>query len=532
MVNLLRSSAFCIVHAVCLFITACSSDSTTSPATPRNNVPPAVEARVQRLTGSLKARGFEVSRGYVRVYTIDDCSYSYALMKSCYGNNPAAPYISFAVPSWPDEFVDPATRGAFGVTAEGYNISFRLDPREAIVIMGMLPPPAAYMGIQTYLFTREGMFDTNSSMYKLIAQKYTAMLGNLFSMVPNNPKRIQLLASLGNSNNNVIVERASGSAFGQERFFIVTPDRFMEDAVREALKGLPVEDAHIYAEPVPLAMRLGLAEKADEFLSVMRYAMPYDDGEPGSPSATWRKDLPLVVLRVRDTRQDRAPQPYGPPQLDARTAVDESSLKTDLQGLVAAVTNRWGQPCTQPGCTDRARDFIDMQTQLNLVGPRCMDIGMNCLGDTQDTTYQATVNLPLESGEVYAVVGTLGTETGNATYVGLSVNESTVLKGVSNVDSYQLENTAASYADKVNNTGRFFVYYFTRDCSGIEVLSGGNCLSVTDEMIPVCAQPGDPSCFYLKLIMRAYVKPGTIRGPASASVLQPKVVSLTRGSAS
>ena len=54
-------------------------------------------------------------------------------------------------------------------------------------------------------------------------------------------------------------------------------------------------------------MAIGLGEESDDFLTVLRYAMPVD-----ATLARMRgeNDLPLVVLRIRDTRPAHQPQPY------------------------------------------------------------------------------------------------------------------------------------------------------------------------------------------------------------------------------
>ena len=61
------------------------------------------------------------------------------------------------------------------------------------------------------------------------------------------------------------------------------------------------------------------------------------------------------------------------------------------------------------------------------------------------------------------MVGTLGTATGNATYVGLSVNDMSKLKGVLSVNDTELAGSAASYAGTVDNTNKFFVHYLVPD---------------------------------------------------------------------
>jgi hypothetical protein len=523
------------IHACLLSVVAVSLVWGAAPASggsvlPQNKVPGWVESKARRLMHELKKDGYEVSRGYFRLYTSADCPYSWATMESCYGNNPAAPYVSPVLPPWPGEFVDSATELALGPTAEGYRHTFRLDPREAIVIMAQMPPPAAYFGLQSYLFTREGAWSTdNNPAYDFVSTYLPNLADTFFSVVPQNPERIQPFASLGNSINNVVIEDQSGAAFDQVRFFIITPDQLMDAAVRQAFAEIRVDEEEIFTEAIPAQVLTGLGESADEIISVIRYSMPDDGGDPGTASDTWRQELPLVVLRVRDTRPDRMPEPYPEPVLDTRTAESELGLAADQLSLVAAVAERWGQPCQEPNCSDRAQTFLDLQSPpVGLVGPLCTEIGMNCLGDTQDTTYHFVGQFPLDEGQVYAVASTLGTRTGNSVYVALGVNRFPRKQGVANLSDSELKGTADEYAAYVSDPDLFYLYYFARDCTGLEALTGGNCLSITNEMIPICLEPGDPSCDRAVFSQRDYVRPGTQRGPNSLLVLRPVVLKLHR----
>ena len=68
---------------------------------------------------------------------------------------------------------------------------------------------------------------------------------------------------------------------------------------------------------------------------------------------------------------------------------------------------------------------------------------MDCLGDNQDDEPQISGGTyHLDDGQVIAVVGTLGKETGNATYSSLSVNWFPELVGVLNRDDLVLEESA------------------------------------------------------------------------------------------
>ena len=104
------------------------------------------------------------------------------------------------------------------------------------------------------------------------------MLDLFFGYDPIDASRIQLLASLGNSINNVVIQTASGAAFNQQRYFIITPDQTMDTAVRQAFSNLGVESTDIFTEPIssPL-LQVGLGKGADDFYTLIRYAMPDDD---------------------------------------------------------------------------------------------------------------------------------------------------------------------------------------------------------------------------------------------------------------
>jgi hypothetical protein len=113
----------------------------------------------EMLISDLVASGFQVSQGYPALYTQQDCyERTYPILKNCFQANPAAPYVIPVVQSWPDEYVDPASVDAFVETDPGYSATYRLDPREAIVIYGEMPPPGRYMGLQTWEYSEHGQW--------------------------------------------------------------------------------------------------------------------------------------------------------------------------------------------------------------------------------------------------------------------------------------------------------------------------------------------------------------------------------------
>ncbi len=520
---------FCLLSILALGLLDGVSRTAASNILQENDVPPSVDSKAQRLMTKLQEQGFEVSRGYMRLYTEEDCPYSFAQVGTCAGTNPAAPYVTFAVPPWPKEFVDPATDEAWGPKVEGFSTIYRFDPREAIVILGILPPPAAYFGLQSYLFTRQDNFDRKSGPYQYIANNYPNILDGFFTIVPQNPKRVLSYSSLSNSINNVVIEKQSDAAFDQERFFIITPDQFMDKTVRTALGEILVADEDIFTEPIPGTMRTGLNKPSDDFVTLIRYAMPDDGGGEGTASDTWRKELPLVVLRIRDTSPGRRAKPFPATVLEGRTANNELDLEPDRLDLVRAVAMRWGQPCVDEDCADRAIPLSRLQLPpWEMVGPDCIEIGMNCNGDTQDTAYQYSTTVMMKDDVVYAVAGTLGTATGNATYVGLGLTKTMKQLGFANLSDEDLDSTASAYEATVDNTDKFYLYYFARNCSDLQELTDHHCMEISKDELPPCNDPTSKACDNLKFSVRDYIRPETQRGPATELKLPSVVVRLHR----
>jgi hypothetical protein len=498
-----------------------------APVNPVNTVPASVDRIAQELALGLEEQSFETQSGYFKLYTPDDCADSYAVMRTCYGNNPSAPYVLPVLPYWPDEYRDPATKGAFGPVKEGHTVFYRLDPHEAILIMGVLPPPAAYFGLQSYLGNRTGEIDTENPTYKFIAENIPALLPTLFNTVPQDPTRVQLTASLSNSFNNVVIERQSGEVWDKMRFVIITPDQDMDAAIRANLAKSSISLDDVFTEPIPGSMRTGLGKTDDDFLTLIRYSSPAVE----SDGDAWRAQLPLVVLRIRPADRTEPARKYGEVSLETREAVTEKELATTLNHLAAAVLQKWEQPCPGGDCRGIVYNALNWQPPpINLVGPACVGNWMNCLGDTQDTVYHVTPAMPLDKGEIYAVAGPLGTRTGSATYVGLGLNSQRMKKGFDNLSDDQLAGTADMFASQaVTSTGKLYLYYFARDCDGLEAYTENNCLEISTEAFSGCpGGEGSEGCDHLSFSLRDYIKPGTQRGADATTTLPPKLIKLRR----
>jgi len=166
-----------------------------------------------------------------------------------------------------------------GLTAGGDR-----DPRQA-------SPPAAYFGLQTYLVSRQASGGGQPSV-SILLTKQSLHARDVFHRAPKHDERLQLWADLSNSINNVVIENRSGSVWNKVRYFVATPDKTMESAVRGALTRLDIPDSYVFTEQIPSDMTIGLGEESDDFLTVLRYAMPVDGGDDGTRSISGEKTCP------------------------------------------------------------------------------------------------------------------------------------------------------------------------------------------------------------------------------------------------
>jgi len=490
---------------------AAAARAATDPLGRVHPLPPSLEQKVQRFRADLEAGGYEVARGYWTLWGVEDCKYPLHTIGMCYGNNPTAPYVLAVVPPWTDEFVDQSFQHVLTQPQRGMSATYRLDPQEALVVFAELPPPGRYFGLGTNVFTRESAPNPADPIYQRVAVD-PQMQSILFGTSPN-PSRMMLVASIGNGTNHVVMERESGPPWGQQRFFVVTSDATLGDAMTTALlrAGVPTAD-HVFTEPVaPALARLGLGPQADDFITYIRYALPTDR----TAGDAWRARLPLAILRVRRTTGSGSTQPFAVPAYHPRSAnFDERVLATDLQSLATAVRARWGQPDA------RTAPFFSLYQVFDLVGQHCLGFPdptrgpMDCLGDSPDADYQIGPKAHLDVDSVVAVVGALGTETGNATYVSLSVNWFPALVGVQNLSDPDLRGTAAPFASALQHEARlFYLYYLARDCAGLHP-----CLEVSRTLLP----RGE----VIRMIQRNYINPGSASGPDPAKLLNPVAIVL------
>jgi hypothetical protein len=488
----------------------------TDPLSNINRMPAALERTVGRLRIGLEVNGFAVARGYWTLWGVDDCKYPLQTLGYCYGNNPTAPYVLAVLPLWKDEYVDPKFYHILNNPPRNMTSTYRLDPREALVIAAQLPPPARYFGIGSNVFTREIAFNPDDPIYQSGKVTDPLLLSILFGASPD-PLRRMMVASIGNSTNNVVIEQQTGQTpWNRPAYFVIASDAGMAAKMTDALVRAGASSSDIFTEPVsPDLVKVGLNSSADDLITYIRYALPVDK----AAGERWRQELPLTIFRVRDVSSRHYNNPLPVPTYTERNAnFDETTMEMtdDFTNLQDAVRTAWGESESEAPLLP----FFSAYNFLDLIGQHCLGYPdpargpMDCLGDSQDADYQISASGQIDGGQVIAVLGTLSTETGNATYTSLSVNWFPELVGVANIDDTELKGSAADFAGALqHNSDLFYVYYVARDCTGL-----AHCHEISTTLVPTGGT--------IKFIQRNYVNPGSSNGPDPNKILNPVAIVL------
>jgi len=470
---------------------------------------------------SLGTREYNVTQG--SVYMVDNaaCTKLISVFGTCFANNPAAPYL---IPQLPVEqtYLDPYYAYDFNATGpngDKTNMFFRLGQEDALMTIVNLPPKAAYMGYQTYVFSR-------------VLSHYAT-----YMKATPDPDRAEIFGSLGNDINNVVIENDAKIAWsGNAVVYITTANRALADALvaDAASAGLPSQV--IFTEPVGDNTILGKQSAADDFMTLIRYAMPEDDDAADSWKAS--RDDNILVYRV--SKNTLPFTPFSAPAYTQKMIVDESDYNASLVELTALLAAHMQTTTGLPvQSTEMYTSEIDMATgQLaGLVGQECIAQGNDCLGDNQDTdAYRFGFVGTLDSNRSVIVTGVNHTLNDAATYISLGVYN---MLGFYGVDSRSQINVDVTGFDKGNLTGSaeavlrayglyesasqhlkdqlpmLYVTVVSRACESL----GDYCVEVNATEVPL----SDP----MGITQRAYVKPGTTSGANPDALLSPYVIKIS-----
>ena len=364
---------------------------------------------------------------------------------------------------------------------------FQLRSDEAVVLIGLTPPPARYFSYGPYLWSRT---------------------------YPDGIMRVPF-ATVGDSVNNATVNSIGPTPFNAPVVLIFTPDRTTEGRVRAALRraGYPAVIVNTVVFPASI-LNLGHDASADQLRIVLRNAL-WDQPNVGKQYLT---DIGKTLHVFRVTPRTPATAAAFPvPQLRVRgTGHTEMDLAKKLdefrQGIIAA----------NPGL--QATDIVTMP--MCYEGYDLIQRGLELCGDSRDAFYVGAgipeydpVNrISLADGEFLILYGVNHVATGKATYMNTNIYASETAKlTLGAVDDRDFQSTAVPYISGDPDADLLYAYKVSRDCGG-----EANCLQLG---VPEgCTRVTVDSGTLLGVFTRIYLEPATSVGPAMPEMLYDRVI--------
>lgn len=408
---------------------------------------------------------FHVGAGSAVAFRVEDC----ADMPDCFASNATSPYVLFGLPPTPGAELPPLDPSLGSVPRLDPSLSpvWHLDEREAVVISGTLPPPAAYFSIGPYAFDRAG----------------------------EDGGRDTVFASIADATNHRHLA-ASGIAFGERFIAVMATDQGTANTVAGLL---PERDPVITIEVSPAQLRLGVGADADGLALLGRVAL-FDDAVAGDAWLEGLESDSWEVLRLTPL-EDGEPTPFPTRERVERSdGVDEAPLRPALDALTDAVEAAYPE-ATLERVPITPANLIDALLQPHV----CLERRRDCLGDNRDTTYAAgpvsaggePQERPMPDDGFFVLFGVDHEVTGNATYANAVLTLAEQRAGVAAIDSRTWQGSAAHYLPDHPDQASLFAWHFARDCSELP-----NCTEVGTEF------PGIPATGNVLFIFRAYLNPG------------------------
>lgn len=523
-----RGFASSMLTAAALLACGCGADANSSTRTLGD---------YQRWIEGLSGAQYAVAQGNAYLMQNTDCPTYVAIFDSCFGQNPASPYI-IPQPAIGDSYVDPYyaeplnTPGPDGLT----NIIYRLSDNDALITVIAYPPEAAYLGYQSYVFSRETSF-------------YEGVTPPRPPVVSPDPDRYEIFGSVGNDVNSLVVEDQYGRPpwGGHVIMYVTTSNQQLADALIADATAAGLDPGSIVVEPLGSNVITGTGAEADDLVTLMRYAVPRSQ----SAATDWQNDLSSNAVVYTVSNPAIAVSRYGATQYTAHTVnSDETGLSTALQqlsALLAAYLEARVPALTAASYQSQATtedDSSGVPTE-GLVGAYCIATGTNCEGDNQDTsTYATLIEYVLLMGPAdtafVAGVNHSAAQVNNSRYTSVDIYNATNSSGVAaasqtnpeaaGFDSGTLTGSAAQLLAALGidippgdtallaNIAQLYATFVARDCDNPTIAAApALCIDLAGtSLIPL----NDP----ISITERSYVVPGTTTGGYVPEMVYPYII--------
>jgi len=498
---------------------------------------------------ALSKGGYTVTQGAAYLLDSNSCQKYIQYFGTCAGNNPVAPYFIVQVPVVPGQYIDPYYAVDFeATTSENVPVSefYRLGDNEALVVVMRMPPRAAYFGSQTYVYTR----DVSKYADKTSASAASPDSSSSSGSMPD-PNRVPTFASIGNAVNNVVMQREAGARWNDNVVGVITTSNTSLDHSLRAIMQHKAAHSHnpilpnrLISEPIGDFVYTGLDQTSDEFVTMLRYALP----ENLTAGSNWSSNPQNNLWVFRVTDNSGAPVIRAPtPSYTRKVATKESKLENSQKELANLLL---GYSQSQFGYETSATSMLTTVytgrdgTPNGQVGQHCVAAGIPCSGDNQDTDAYRVSNVgTLTGNQTVFVVGVDQTQypaplIANAAYISVGVYDGPTLSGVAGISQTSLYGTGflsgsltGSAAEVLHELGLynqaspelqaqlkyFYIVGVARNCP----TTNGWCLNISASLVPEADE--------IVLSQRAYMRLGSTTSGDPTSMLTPMLVRPSSG---
>jgi hypothetical protein len=424
-------------------------------------------------------------------------------------NNKGAPYLTAVVPHLPG---DP--------TLIPYAFQLRAD--EAIVFIGVTPPPVTYFSYQPYLLNK---FYTQPVPADLLASPIQGCWGD--------PHCLDVGTSLGDTVNVATIKTVGPDPYNAPMVLIFTPDQGTDARVRSALlkAGYPAAIVNTIVFPATL-LNLGIGKGHDLFMILGRNAM-WLNGAAGEAagqaymdslnSTDPAKPSPVSVFRVTPKAFTAATlDPFPAPPLRIRgTGKTEMALMGKLDELRESLISQYAdrgyavvaEYTSAPGSYD-GYDFIQQMKRAYL--------------DSRDTIYVGSgaevfpdkYEIKLADDEFLVVYGVNHTATGKASYMNLNAYARPSQLAIGSVFDTDFAHSADGYLPNDPAASLMFAYKISWQCGEPFCLqmSSGGCKKLP---LDTSSQRENTQ---LAFGTRSYLEPATNIGPAFTEIVYHRMI--------
>jgi hypothetical protein len=475
----------------------------------------------------LQSEGYSVTKGSAYEFSAAYCQkVTYPVFKTCFSSDPEDPYLQPLVPQG-NGYIDPYFKN-ISTLPNGTMVGqdYRLDSTEALLVILTLPPEAAYLSYETYLFTRPTSFYPNG-----------------YQKLSPDPTRALLFATFNNSINNVQILRQSGIGFGQGTVaFITTANPSLTTNLTDNFAAVGGNTSLLFPEALGSNLNPGLDQINDDFNTVVRYSVP----ESNMAGQHWRRTVAaqMEVFRIGQPAGMPVMRYGATPLANKSFNADESSHASTVAELSQILQNWLATEENNNGVSIRVFAPSEKVTPAGVitsgeVGPYCIQQGNDCGADQQDSAAYWGGNVgTLAANQMFIIDGVNHAVTNDATFMSLSAADAA--RGTGLASAPQTNPTAAGFANGsltgsaaqvlqdlglygqaspslISDLPNLYVHMFTRPCNPSLVF----CLASYTTTLSTQAVPYS---HVINMTERAYVLPGFLNGANPTYLLDPDLI--------